>query len=115
MATRRRRRILVALEPAVLEGAFAALLKDGERSEVVQYHDGGATELANHYDAAIVTRGFGPEVESDLVITLPDTRTGGASEASLTISGETRPVNVGTKAQVIDLLTEWFPAEILGS
>lgn len=105
----------MALEPAVLEGAFAALLKDGERSEVVQYHDGGATELANHYDAAIVTRGFGPEVESDLVITLPDTRTGGASEASLTISGETRPVNVGTKAQVIDLLTEWFPAEILGS
>ena len=115
MATRRRRRILVALEPTVLEGAFAALLKDGERSEVVQYHQGGATGLANHYDAAIVTQGFGHEVESDLVITLPDTRTGGATGASLTVSGETRPVKLGTNAQVIDLLTEWFPAEILGS
>ncbi|HVM39161.1 MAG TPA: hypothetical protein VM618_00135 [Acidimicrobiia bacterium] len=34
-----RRRILVALEPTVLEGAFGALLGHGERSDVVQLHE----------------------------------------------------------------------------
>ena len=47
----------MALEPTVLEGAFAALLGDGERSEVVQFQKAAPEELSAHYDVAIVTRG----------------------------------------------------------
>ena len=107
------RRILVALEPIVLEGAFAALLHDGDRSEVVQFNRGGIDELAGSFDAAIVTFGFEHEVESDVLITLPDTENGGR-DASVTIDGVTRYVSVHTDTQVIDLLTEQFAREIVG-
>lgn len=113
MGTQPRRRILVALEPAVLEGAFAALLRDGERSDVVQFHRAGADELAQHYDAAVVTLGFEHDVESEVLITLPDTEAGGR-EASITINGVTRPVSVDTNAEVIDLLADQFSPEISG-
>lgn len=106
-----RRRIFVALEPTVLEGAFAALLQDGERSEVVQYHEGGAGDPADHYDAAIVTPAFVHRVDSELLIVLPGTEAGAGRQASLTVGGVTRPVSVGTNAQLADLLAEWFPAE----
>lgn len=114
MGTQPRRRILVALEPTVLEGAFAALLRDGERSDVVQFHRTGVDKLAQRYDAAIVTLGFEHDVESEVVITLPDTEAGGR-EASVTINGVTRPVRVDTNAEVVDLLTDQFSPEILGA
>ncbi len=111
MATQPRRRILVALEPAVLEGAFAALLGDGERSEVVQFQNAGSEELSAHYDVAIVTSGFAHGVEPEVLITLPDTE-GGGGEATVTVNGLTRPVKVSTNQEVIDLLSEQFAREI---
>ena len=114
MGTQPRRRILVALEPTVLEGAFAALLHDGQRSEVVQFQRGGVDKLADHYDAAIVTLGFDHQVESEVLIILPDTEAGGR-EASVTIDGVTRRVSVHTHTQVIELLTDQFSPEISGS
>lgn len=114
MGTQPHRRILVALEPTVLEGAFAALLRDGERSEVVQFHRAGVDELAHHYDAAIVTVGFEHDVDSEVLITLPDTEAGGR-EASVTMNGVTRPVSVDTNSEVVDLLTDQFSREISGA
>ena len=111
MATQPHRRILVALEPTVLEGSFAALLGDGERSEVVQFQKAGLEELAVHYDVAIVTSGFGHPVDTEVLITLPDTALGGG-EATVTVNGATRPVRVSTNQEVIDLLSEQFAREI---
>lgn len=111
MATQPRRRILVALEPAILEGAFAALLGDGERSDVVQFQKAGPEELSAHYDVAIVTAGMAHDVEPDVLITLPDTE-GAGGEATVTVDGVTRPVKVSTNQEVIDLLSEQFRREI---
>lgn len=111
MATQPHRRIFVALEPTVLEGAFAALLGDGERSEVVQFQKAGLEELSAHYDVAIVTSGFPHQVEPDVLITLPDTE-GAGRGATVTVNGVTRPVKVFTNQEVIDLLSEQFPREI---
>ena len=71
-----RRRILVALVPMVLEGAFATLLRDGDAADVVQFHRATDEQLAAHYDAAIVTAGVLSELHPDLLITLPDTELG---------------------------------------
>jgi hypothetical protein len=111
MATQPRRRILVALEPTVLEGAFAALLGDGERSEVVQFQKTGPEDLSAHYDVAIVTSGFAHQVEPEVLIILPDTERADG-EATVTVNGVTRPVKVSTNQEVIDLLSEQFPGEI---
>lgn len=111
MATQPRRRILVALEPTVLEGAFAALLGDGERSEVVQFQKAGLEELSAHYDVAIVTSGFAHQVEPEVLITLPDTERAGGG-ATVTVNGVTRRVKVSTNQEVIDLLSEQFPGEM---
>lgn len=101
----------MALEPTVLEGAFAALLGDGERSEVVQFHKAGLEELSAHYDVAIVTSGFAHQVESEVLITLPDTE-GAGGDATVTVNGATRPIKVSTNQDVIDLLSEQFAREI---
>ena len=101
----------MALEPTVLEGAFAALLGDGERSEVVQFQKAGPEELSAHYDVAIVTSGFAHQVEPEVLITLPDTE-GAGGEATVTVNGATRPIKVSTNQDVIDLLSEQFAREI---
>lgn len=98
-----RRRILLVLEPAVLEGAFAALLGDGV--EVVQSQHATPGDLSAHYDVAIVTDGLPHEVVADVIITLPDTQVVGG-DASVTING------IETKEEVIDLLADRFPREI---
>lgn len=111
MSTQPHRRILVALEPTVLEGAFATLLGDGERSDVVQFQEAGLQGLSAHYDVAIVTNGFAHQVEPEVLITLPDTE-GAGGEATVTVNGVTRFVKVSTNQDVIDLLSEQFPREI---
>lgn len=111
MGGRARRRILVAVEPVVLEGALAALLSGGDRADVIQFHSAHADDLVAHYDAAIVTDGLGAAVRSDLLITLPDT-TGAGGAARVTAGAVSRSVAVGTGAEVIDLLAEQFREEM---
>ena len=111
MATQAHRRILVSLEPRVLEGAFAAQLGDGDRSEVVQFQRADLEELSPHYDVAIVTSGFAHRVQPEVLITLPDTE-GGDGAATVTVNGVARPVTVSTNQEMIDLLFEQFSREI---
>ena len=101
----------MALEPAVLEGAFAALLGDGERSDVVQFQKASPEELSAHYDIAIVTTGFGHRLEPEVLISLPNTE-GAGGEATVTVNGVIRSVQVSTKEEVLDLLSEQFAREI---
>ena len=101
----------MALEPKVLEGAFAALLGHGERSEVVQFQDVTAEELSAHYDVAIVTAGICDDVQPDVLITLPDTEAGGGVVV-VTVNGVRRLVRVNSNQEVVNLLTEQFPYEL---
>lgn len=104
----------MAVEPAVLEGAFAALLGNGDRADVVQFHGATAEELSTHYDAAVVTDGLAEGVRPDVLITLPDTERGGRV-ARVTIGDISRCVDVGKNGDVIDLLSEQFGTELPSS
>ena len=101
----------MALEPAVLEGAFAALLGDGERSDVVQFQKASPEELSAHYDIAIVTTGFAHRSKPEVLISLPNTE-GADGEATVTVNGATRRVKVSTNQEVLDLLSDHFAGEI---
>jgi len=101
-----RRRILVAVEPTVLEGALAVLLQD--RNDVVQFHDAIEIDLSGPYDAAIVTTELVDRVRADVVITLPGDGADVGVGHILT-GGLDREVQVHSHQQVIDLLDEQFP------
>lgn len=101
----------MALEPVVLQGAFAALLGDGARADVVQFQKAAAEDLSGHYDVAIVTDGLPHEMDADVLIILPDTEVIGG-DATVTVYGATRSVKIQTSQEVIDLLSEHFPREI---
>ena len=106
-----RRRILVAVQPTVLEGAFAVLLGHGDRAEVVQFHKATADELSDHYDAAIVTAGLVAEVHSEVLITLPNTEAG-RGVARVTVGTLSRAVSVGRPEEMGELLADHFGREI---
>ena len=105
----RPRRILVALEPTVLEGALAVLLQARAGNDVVQYHHAAEIDLTAPYDAAIVSVELVDDVQADVVITLP----GGGTSAGVghvITNNVDREVEVQSHQQVIDLLDEQFPA-----
>ena len=101
----------MALEPVVLQGAFAALLGDGARADVVQSQKATPEDLSAHYDVAIITDGLPHKMDADVLITLPDTQVIGG-DASVTINGTTRSVKIQTNQEVINLLSDHFPQEI---
>lgn len=103
----------MALEPIVLQGAFAALLGHGARADVVQFQNADLEDLSAHYDVAIITDGLPHEMDADVLITLPDTEViGGDATVTVTVDGATRSVKIQTSQEVIDLLSEQFPREI---
>ena len=102
-----RRRILVAMEPAVLEGALAVLLEADAGNDVVQFHGSAAIDLREPYDAAIATMDLPDDVHAHMLITLPvgENATG---VGHVITDGVDREVRVRSPQQVIDLLDEQF-------
>jgi hypothetical protein len=96
------RRILLAVEPAVLEGALAAMLAAGDSDDVVERGRLG------HYDAAVVSDDLPAGVDADVVITLPDTR-GSAGTGTVERGGVLQEVTIGGAARVVELLEEYLP------
>jgi hypothetical protein len=69
----RRRRVLVAVEPAILGDALAGVLgSEGDDVDVIDLRDASADGPAGHYDAAIVTVVLPHGIDADVVIELPD-------------------------------------------
>ena len=106
-----RRRILLAVEPRVLEGALASILEQLDLDEIVQRQAEGAASRTGDFDAAIVTIGLADGVRSGVVITLPDT-VGDEALGSLTVDGRTSAVDIPTYTEVIDLLDARLPAHL---
>ena len=96
-------RILVALRPAVLEGAIAVLLGDGRRNVVVQFHQASEADRTGPFDAAVVTREFWSAVHAGVVFTLPDT-TEAVGVGVVTNGDGRREFEVRSPEQVIQLL-----------
>lgn len=102
------RRILLAVEPGLLEGALARLLSAGFGDEVVQVGRCGLSAPNGGYDAAVVSDRLPEGVRADVVITLPDTR--GSGGTGTVTSGEAlQEVSIGGAERVVELLEQYVP------
>jgi len=102
---RYRRRILLAVEPGLLQGALARLLSVRGDDEIVQASRATMTGLDDIYDVAIVSDELTARVRAGVVITLPDTR--GSGGMGTVRRGEvTHEVNIRGAESVIALLDD---------
>lgn len=102
------RRILLAVEPVVLEGALAEVLSAAGCDQVVQLGLVGHAGALGQYDAAVVCTGLCDGIRSDVIITLPDGR-GGAGTGSVRTRDGVHGVRIDGPEQVIDLLEHYAP------
>ena len=107
-------RVLVAVQPVVLEGALASILELIGLDQVVQFHPAVPLDRSAQYDAAIVSAGFPSEVRAWVTITLPDTEgsaggSGGTQPGHVSAPGTSQPVDIRDQRQIIDLLDEHAP------
>lgn len=96
------RRILLAVQPTVLEGALARMLSADPQDDVVQRAEDG------HYDAAVVSDELPAGVQADVVITLPDTR-GSGGIGTVRRADVVHDVSIGGAERVVELLEEYAP------
>jgi hypothetical protein len=100
------RRILLAVEPAVLEGALARMLAAEPRDRVVQM---GHRRLDfPDYDAAVVSDRLPHGVRAAVVITLPDTR-GNGGTGTVRSGDVVHEVEIAGAERVVELLAEYVP------
>ena len=102
------RRILLAVEPGLLQGALAKLLSARHHDQIVEMGRTGLTGLDGAYDAAIVSDELPEGVRAGVVITLPDTRgSGGTGTVS---NGEAvDEVSIWGAERVVELLEQYAP------
>jgi hypothetical protein len=94
------RRIFLAVEPAVLEGALAQMLTASRHDDVVSGAGG-----AGDYEAAVVSGHLPVGVRAGVVITLPDTR-GSGGTGTLQCGDLVQPVDIDGAHRVVELLDE---------
>ena len=104
-----RRRILVAVEPGVLEGALAKLLSAASDDEVVQLRRTPGRALQGYYSVAVVSDELPVGVKADVVITLPDTR-GSGGAGSVRRGRNLDEVSIQRVEQLLELLKQYVPA-----
>lgn len=102
------RRILLAVDPAVLEGALAKMLVAVCNDEVVQMSRAGLRAFDSDYDAAVVSDELPDQIRARVVITLPDTR-GGAGTGTVRSGDVVHAVPIAGAEQVVELLEHYSP------
>ena len=102
------RKILLAVEPGVLEGALARLLSARFDDEVVQVGRSGLRGAGGGYDAAVISDRLPDGVQADVVITLPDTR-GSGGIGTITRGEVTSDVGIGGAERVVELIEQYAP------
>ena len=112
MAAPRELRVLVAVQPVVLEGALASILELIGLDDVVQFHPAAPMDRSAESDAAIVSAGFPLEVRAWVTITLPDTEgsDGGSQHPGhISAGGTYHQVEIRDQREIIDLLDQHAP------
>ena len=100
------RRILLAVTPAVLEGALATMLRASEDDDVIQVGRAGLAGHEGGYDAAVVSDELPDGVRAGVVITLPDTR--GSGGTGTVRRGEiVQEVEIAGAERVVELLEQY--------
>ena len=101
-----RRRILLAVKPAVLEGALATMLSASDHDDVVQLGRSGLVGHEGGYDAAVVSDELPEGVRARVVITLPDTR-GSGGTGTVTTGEGVHEVTIAGAQRVVELLDQY--------
>lgn len=102
------RRILLAIDPGVLEGALARLLSAGSGDEVVQRGGARRPIAGGAFDAAVVCEALPDGVQAAVVITLPDTR--GSGGIGTVQRGEVvQEVSIAGAERVVELIEQYAP------
>ena len=101
------RRILLAVDPGVLEGALARMLSAGYGDEVVQ-GGGGRRPIAGAFDAAVVSEELPAGVHAAVVITLPDTR-GSGGTGTVRWGDVLQEVRIAGAERVVELIEQYAP------
>jgi hypothetical protein len=103
---RGRRRIVLAIEPVLMQGALAKLLLEARDVEVVQLSGADPSDFRGGYDAAVVSDRLPEGVRADLVITLPDTR--GSGGTGTVRSGDLLDeVTIGDAERIMELIEQY--------
>jgi hypothetical protein len=101
------RRILLMVQPTMLQGALARVLSVPGFDEVVQV--GSGRDISGHFDVALVSRSLPQGVNADVVITLPDQfGSGGFARVKAAGTGATE-VAVRSSGDVVALLDRLVP------
>lgn len=98
-----RRRILLAVTPAVLEGALATMLLASDDDDIVRLGGNGVAGHEGGYDAAVVSDELPAGIQAGVVITLPDTR-GSGGTGTIRRGDDVRDVTIAGAEQVVELL-----------
>lgn len=106
MSCTRHRRLLVAIEPRVLEGALGLVLQASIRGSVARLQDLAGPVAETHYDAAVVTGDFVPLVCADVVLILPEG--GAAGPGRVRTRDAVRTVTIRSCHDVVGLLVDWL-------
>jgi hypothetical protein len=102
------RRILLALDPGVLEGALARMLSTGFGDDLVQRGGPRRAIAAGVFDVAVVCEELPDGVEAAVVITLPDTR--GSGGMGTVQRGEVvQEVSIADAERVVELIEQYAP------
>ncbi len=102
------RRILLVVEPVVLEGALAEVLSIDPDHEVVQLRLSSTRLFHGFFDGAIISDQLPDNVRAGVVITLPDTR-GSAGIGTVTAGDAVLGVRIDGVEQVVELLQQYVP------
>ncbi len=97
------RRVLVAAEPAVVEGALAALLEEAGHVEVVQLHEATIELLEGRFDVTITSVELPSGIRSDRTINLDHHPKSGDPAGSTTDAHGGR-IDLTSYEDVIDLV-----------
>lgn len=103
-----RRRILLAVDPCVLEGALARMLSAEAGDEVVERCRGVSPVNGLAFDAAVVSEELPDGVHAAVVITLPDTR-GSGGTGTVRRGDVVQEVNIAGAEGVVELIEQYAP------
>jgi hypothetical protein len=103
-----RRRILLAVDPCVLEGALARMLSAESGDDVVERCDGMPPVNGLAFDAAVVSEELPDGVHAAVVITLPDTR-GSGGTGTVRRGDVLQEVSIAGAERVIELIEQYAP------
>jgi hypothetical protein len=102
------RRILLAVEPGLLQGALAKLLAANAGNQIVEVGRVGLEGLDQGYHVAIVSDQLPQRVQAGVVITLPDTR-GSGGTGTVRIGEVVHEVTIWGAERVVELLEQYVP------